>query len=58
MIGDLDGYFWHAIPRMEEGLGFEDEEVREMQHAMKKCVAEEEGKYQIFWSTIGRKPLE
>jgi len=58
VIGDPDGYFWHAIPRMVEGLGFKDGEVREMQHAMKKCVAEEEGKYQIFWSTIGRKPLE
>lgn len=30
----------------------------EMQNAMKRCVAAEEGKYQIFRSTIGRKPME
>jgi hypothetical protein len=58
VIGDPDGYFWHAIPRMVEGLGFRDKEVREMQNAMKRCVAAEEGKYQVFWSTIGRKPME
>jgi hypothetical protein len=58
VIGDPDGYFWHAIPRMVEGLGFKDEEVKEMQIAMTRCVAAQEGKYQIFYSTIGRKPME
>jgi hypothetical protein len=58
LISDSDGYFWHAIPRMVKGLGFEGEEVRKMQSDMKRCVAEEEGKYHLFWSTIGRKPME
>jgi hypothetical protein len=43
---------------MVKGLGFKDERANEMQNAMKRCVAAEEGKYQIFWSTIGRKPME
>jgi hypothetical protein len=28
-----------------KGLGFKDEGVNEMQNAMKRCVAAEEGKY-------------
>jgi hypothetical protein len=43
---------------MVKGLGFKDEGVDEMQNAMKRCVAAEEGKCQIFWSTIGRIPME
>jgi hypothetical protein len=31
MIGDGDGYFWHAIPRMVESLGFKAKEIRQMQ---------------------------
>ena len=58
VIGDPDGYFWHATPRMVQGLGFKDEEITEMQHAMKRCVADQDGKFRVFWSTIGSKPLE
>jgi ubiquinone/menaquinone biosynthesis C-methylase UbiE len=56
-IDDPDGFWWHAIPRMVEGLGFKDEDVKDMQNAMKRCVAEEEGKYMVFWTTVGRKPV-
>ena len=41
-------YIWHAIPRMFEGLGFQNQEVRGMQSAMRRSAAEGQGKYQVF----------
>ncbi len=47
-IGDADGYLWRGIPKMVEGLGFKNEEIREMHSVMRRYLAVEEGKYQVF----------
>jgi hypothetical protein len=36
------------VPNMVEGSGFQNQDVRGMQSAMRKFVAEGEGKYQVF----------
>jgi hypothetical protein len=55
-IGDEDGYWWHAIPRMVKGLGHSEDDIKAMQLQSRETVKEERGKFQKFWVTYGRKP--
>lgn len=58
-VGDPHGMFWHAIPKMLEGLDLGDQRdkvIKEMRSEMLECVKEEQGKHNAFWVTTGRKP--
>ena len=58
-VGDPDGMFYHAIPKMVEGLDLGEERdkvIEEMKSEMLECVKEEHGKHNAFWVTTGRKP--
>ncbi len=57
VIGDKWGLYWHMIPKLLEGMeeyGMED--VERLRREMVRDLGEEEGKYQVFCVTIGRKP--
>ena len=56
MIGDKWGLYWHMIPKLLDGMGYSDDDTERLQLDMRKDLREEEGKYQLFCVTIGRKP--
>ena len=56
LIGDKWGLYWHMIPRLLDGMGYSEEDVEKLRLDMRRDVQEEEGKYQLFCITIGRKP--
>lgn len=48
--------FYHAIPKMLSGMGYEAEEIEGFREECKKCLAAEKGKEICFYATVGRKP--
>ena len=56
-VREMPGIFWNMIPRVVEGLGLPEEEVKELQMESRKCLAEEEGKQWRLYITVGRRPL-
>ena len=50
--------YYHGVPKMLEGAGYGAEVVEKFQNDANRDLSEEEGKYMIFWVTIGRKPEE
>ena len=64
MVNDKWGLYWHMIPKMCEGLrvegqervGLSEEDVERLRKEMLHDMRDEEGKYQIFSVTVGRKP--
>ena len=48
----------HIIPKMVEGLGLGEEEVKDLVDECVECLKEEEGKEWPICVTIGRRPLE
>ena len=56
LIGDRWGLYWHMFPKLLDGMGYSDEDMERLRTEMRKDLQEEEGKYQMFCVTIGRKP--
>ena len=56
VIDDPDGMFYHALPKMTESLGMNKEEMEILREQMMRCVNDERGKYQTYWTIIGKKP--
>ena len=56
VIGDKWGLYWHMLPRFLEGSGYNEKDLGRLRLDMIRDTAEEEGKYQLFCVTIGRKP--
>ena len=56
VIGDKWGLYWHMIPKLLGGMEYGKEDIDRLRREMVSDLAEEEGKYQIFCVTIGRKP--
>lgn len=57
VIGDKWGLYWHMIPKLLKGMEeYGKEDIERLRREMVSDLAEEEGKYQIFCVTIGRKP--
>ncbi|KAL8675487.1 MAG: hypothetical protein Q9168_000188 [Polycauliona sp. 1 TL-2023] len=48
--------FYHAIPKMLQGLGYSEEKLEEFQSRCTVDLEGSEGKEIIFYATIGRKP--
>lgn len=42
------------IPRMCEGLGYDEEGIGRLREEMRRNMGNEEGKYQVFSVTVGR----
>lgn len=55
-IGDKWGLYWHMLPKLLEGMKYNQADVERLQGDMRRDLGEEEGKYQLFCVTIGRKP--
>ena len=55
-IGDKWGLYWHMLPKLLDGMGYGANDLERLRMEMRKDLAEEEGKYQLFCVTIGRKP--
>ena len=55
-IGDKWGLYWHMLPKFLEGGGYTDADLQRFREDARRDLAEEEGKYQLFCVTIGRKP--
>ena len=55
-IDDPDGMFWHAFPKVVDGLGLGVERVNELRAQMVHSLGEEAGKYQTYWIVTGMKP--
>ena len=55
-IGDKWGLYWHMLPKLLDGMGYSTEDVERLRMDMRRDLSEEEGKYQLFCVTIGRKP--
>ena len=56
VVGDKWGFYWHLIPKLLEGSEYGEEDVERLRREMVTDLREEEGKYQLFCITIGRKP--
>lgn len=56
MIDDRWGLYWHMLPKMLEGMGYDEKAIGKLREEMKWDMRDEEGKYQLFTVTIGRKP--
>ena len=56
VIGDKWGLYWHMIPKLLEGMEYGKGDIDRLRREMVSDLSEEEGKYQIFCVTIGRKP--
>ena len=55
-IGDKWGLYWHMLPRLLDGMGYGIQDIERLRMDMRRDLGEEEGKYQLFCVTIGRKP--
>lgn len=55
-IGDKSGVHWHMLPKLLAGMDYTEEDVQRLRMEMRRDLAEEEGKYRLFYVTIGRKP--
>ena len=47
-VGDPYALYWHMLPRILEGMGFGEEEVRSFQENSRRDSGEEVGKYQVL----------
>lgn len=58
MIGDYWGLCWHVLPEMINCMGYSEDDMQRLRLRleMRRDLDEEEGKYQIYCVTIGRKP--
>ena len=56
MIGDKWGVYWLMIPKMFSGMGYSEDDLQRLRLEMRRDLDEEEGKYQVYCVTIGRKP--
>ena len=56
VIDDKWGLYWHMLPQLLDREKYNDDEVTRLRKEAKKDLCEEEGKYQLFCVTIGRKP--
>ena len=56
MIGDKWGLYWHMLPKLINGMGYSEDNVQRLRLEMMRDLDEEEGKYQVYCVTIGRKP--
>lgn len=48
--------YYHAIPKMLQGMGYTKEKIEEFQRSSSVDLAGQEGKELKFYATIGRKP--
>ena len=48
--------YYHAIPKLLNGMGYSAAEIEGFQNECVKDLAEQEGKEAGYWVTIGRKP--
>lgn len=55
-IGDKWGLYWHMLPKLLDGVDHSQEDIERLRMDMRRDLGEEEGKYQLFCVTIGRKP--
>ena len=55
-IGDKWGLYWHMLPKLLDGMGYAAQDIERLRFDMRRNLGEEEGKYQLFCVTIGRKP--
>ena len=55
-IGDKWGLYWHMLPKLLDGMGYGIQDIERLRMDMRRNLGEEEGKYQLFCVTIGRKP--
>jgi len=55
-IGDPWGLYWHMIPQLLAGMNHSQEHIGRLRMDMRRDLAEEEGKEQLYCVTIGRKP--
>lgn len=44
------------LPNMASGMGYSEEEIRELQRDVLETLKVEEGKHKNYWVTVGRKP--
>ena len=58
MVEDKWGLYWHMLPKMMNGMGYSEEDMQRLRLDMRRDLGEEEGKYQVYCVTIGRKPME
>lgn len=57
-VGDRWGFYWHLIPRLVAGSEYQDEEeVERLRGQMRWDLRGEEGKFQTYYVTVGRKPV-
>ncbi|KAL8825206.1 MAG: hypothetical protein Q9191_004558 [Dirinaria sp. TL-2023a] len=56
LTDDRWGLYWHMLPRMLEGMGYDDEAIGRLRGEMKKDMRAEEGKWEVFTVTVGKKP--
>jgi len=55
-IGDPWGHHWRLIQKLGREQGLDEDHISRLQEEMKEGVKEEEGKAQLYFVTIGRKP--
>jgi len=55
-IGDPFGHHWQMLPPLLRKMDYSEEDVTRLQREMRESKKEEEGKYQVFTVTVGRKP--
>ncbi|KAL8782580.1 MAG: hypothetical protein Q9213_005258 [Squamulea squamosa] len=48
--------YYHAIPKMLQGMGYAEEKIEEFRRMCKRDLAGQEGMELKFYATIGRKP--
>ena len=56
VIGDKWGLYWHMLPKLLDGMDYSQEDIERLRMDMRRDLGEEEGKYQVYCVTIGRKP--
>ena len=55
-IGVKWGLYWHMLLKLLDGMGYGIQDIERLRMDMRRNLGEEEGKYQLFCVTIGRKP--
>lgn len=55
LVDDRWGLYWHMLPRMLEGGGYDAEGIERLRGEMRWDMRDEVGKYEIFSVTVGRK---
>ena len=56
LIGDKWGLYWHMFPKLLDGMDYSADDMERLRMEMRRDLQDEEGKYQLFCVTVGKKP--